>query len=212
MVASKNKGLQSNDKTATVMHVPELHTLDHNCIIDLETHTGSQEALRSLLEDHSREIIRLRVTAVGASERGATQKGNISEFLERLARIGLGGVEVLKPIGRFGITYFDWCLLSGDEMVEVEKHIHQILFPTMEFDYSIYCAQHGIDVNSGAIDPRWLNAKCDVLSFWCNLHYGNGIYVTSDRNFHKHTKKPRLIALGARGIVRPIDYQSTISH
>ena len=60
--------------------------------------------------------------------------------------------------------------------------------------------------DSPPVDPgsrAWLNRKCDVLSMWCHIHYGNDVFVTSDGNFHKATKLPRLIALGAKRIARP---------
>ena len=43
---------------------------------------------------------------------------------------------------------------------------------------------------------------------WCHLHYKNDIFVTSDGNFHKATKLPRLLALGAGQIVRPMRYDT----
>jgi hypothetical protein len=64
-----------------------------------------------------------------------------------------------------------------------------------------------IDIMAESHDsPRiatWLNRICDVQSMWCHLHYQNDIFVTSDGNFHKATKQPRLLALGAGRIVRP---------
>ena len=49
----------------------------------------------------------------------------------------------------------------------------------------------------------WLNRICDVQTMWCHLHHGNNVFVTSDRNFHKATKLPRLVAMGAGRIAKP---------
>lgn len=49
----------------------------------------------------------------------------------------------------------------------------------------------------------WLNRICDVQTMWCHLQYENDVFVTSDRNFHKATKTPRLIAMGAGRISTP---------
>ena len=46
-------------------------------------------------------------------------------------------------------------------------------------------------------------AKCDVLAMWCHITFGGDIFITSDRNFFRKTKKPHLIALGARDILTP---------
>ena len=48
------------------------------------------------------------------------------------------------------------------------------------------------DLAKSRPDGRWLNAKCDVQALWCHIREGDGVFVTSDRNFHKVTKKSRL--------------------
>jgi hypothetical protein len=67
-----------------------------------------------------------------------------------------------------------------------------VLFPRLSFD-------------GAALDHQWRNAKCDVLSIWSHIHYRRHVFVTSDGNFHKETKKPRLLALGAGRIEQPAD-------
>ena len=78
-------------------------------------------------------------------------------------------------------------------MADLERKIHQILFPEIEFAYG------------GEVYKRWHNAKCDVLALWSHIHYGSGIFVTMDSNCHKKTKKTRLLALGAGEILKPED-------
>ena len=51
-----------------------------------------------------------------------------SEFKNRI--IGLGRAEILKQLGYFDITYFDWCLSAHDEndpMMNLERKIHGTL-------------------------------------------------------------------------------------
>jgi hypothetical protein len=47
------------------------------------------------------------------------------------------------------------------------------------------------------IGTKWLNRLCDAHSLWCHIHYKNELFLTSDGNFMKKTKLPRLLALGA---------------
>jgi hypothetical protein len=88
-------------------------------------------------------------------------------------------------------------------MERLEQQIHQVLFPKIPFKYESYCKEYAGHVQGMAIDRRWRRAKCDVQAMWCHIHYQNDIFVTEDRNFLKRTKKPQLIALGAKEILLP---------
>ncbi len=55
------------------------------------------------------------------------------------------------------------------------------------------------------IEREWRRDKCDVLSLWCHIWYQGDVFVTADKNFHKATKKPALIKLGAKSILRPCE-------
>jgi hypothetical protein len=78
-----------------------------------------------------------------------------------------------------------------------------------EIEEILFSDSHPIDItNEPESSPKsaaWLNRTCDVQSMWCHLHYKNEIFVTSDGNFYKATKLPRLLALGAGQIIRPDD-------
>jgi len=53
------------------------------------------------------------------------------------------------------------------------------------------------------IEPKWRNAKCDVLALWRHIHFNGDIFITSDKNFHQQRKKAQLVALGAWNILTP---------
>jgi hypothetical protein len=180
-------------------------TLDHNCLIDLEERANDWLSLRALISLHSQGVCRLQVAGIGASEmkRDGTYAVNFAEFVEKMAASGLESADILKPLAYLDITYLDWCVVAGDDPIDLEKRIHMVLFPDIEFEYASYCINRARDV-AGPIDRKWKNAKCDVLTMWCHIWYGGGIFVTSDRNFHRDTKKPQLIALGAGNILRPV--------
>src|SRR5207302_1562995 len=145
--------------------------------------------------------INLRVAAISASERkpNGTYASNFAEFQQKIAAVGLGNIEILAPIAYSGITFSEWSLAADDEMVELERKIQEVLFPTIDFDYET----HNDDPNDGKINVKRRNAKCDVLAMWCHITYDGDIFITSDRNFFRKTKKPHLIALGARDILTP---------
>ena len=179
-------------------------TLDTNCIIDLEESRPPAAALHGLIERHERGVIRLRVTGISASERqpDGQYAPNFELFRQKLANAGLNEVEILKPISYWGVTYWDWCLWTNDKLVELERQIHSILFPNIEFVYTDYCAARGI-TDTSQVDRKWRNAKCDVLAMWCHVNYGGHIFVTSDPDFLKPNKKAALQMLGAGNIAPP---------
>lgn len=168
-------------------------TLDTNTIIDLEEKRPAAPYIRALIDMHEDQVINLRVVAISASERKPDGKyaSNFDEFKQKIAAVGLEHAEVLKPIAYWDITFWDRCLWAGDQMMDLERKIHEILFPQIEFD--------------GETDQRWRNAKCDVLALWSHIWHGSGIFVTSDTDFHQETKKPALLALGAGDILKPRD-------
>jgi hypothetical protein len=182
-------------------------TFDMNCIVDLEEARPAAQHLGTIIQMRHHQI-HLRVVGISASERirgGGRYATNFSEFQAKIVAVGLGEAEILKPICRLDMTFYGWCIMPDGQMVDLERRIHEVLFPHIEFEYEDYCRARGIDPNSGAIDSRWRNPRCDVLALWSHMHYGDGIFVTSDENFHKGTKKPALIALGAGDILTPAD-------
>lgn len=170
-------------------------TLDTNCIIDLEENRANAIYIEKLIRLNEERKINLSVPGISASERKSNNEyaSNFTEFQQKIALIGLGNINILKPMGRWGMAFWDWCIYADKQMIDLERKIHQILFPTIEFTLS------------GALNKQWRNAKCDVLAMWCHIYYKGDLFVTADGNFHKETKKPKLITLGAGDILKPED-------
>ena len=99
---------------------------------------------------------------------------------------------MLNPLGYFNVTFWDNCLFAGAADKALEDRIWGILFP-------------GWRGRPDLPPDKGLNALCDVASIWCHLSYRGEVFVTRDDNFHKATKKPALIALGAGQILCPED-------
>lgn len=80
-------------------------------------------------------------------------------------------------------------------MLRHEQELHTILFGHHQFEW---------DPSQNATAYRkWLNRKCDVQAIWSHINAGNDVFVTSDANFHKTTKRARLIAAGAKQLETP---------
>ncbi len=187
-------------------------TLDTNCIIDLEDNTPTAPFLRHLISFYDAQKISLRVVAISASERirGGTYATSFSKFKQKIVAAGLGHVEILPTLAYPGMAFPDWCYPTGEESTSLERKIHEILFPTIDFENRDYRTRVLNDPTSGTGDPRWRNAKCDVLVLWSHIRFNGDIFVTSDRNFRKQSKKVQLIALGAGNILRPQEAVPTI--
>jgi hypothetical protein len=180
-------------------------TLDTNCIIALEKGEISAIDIRRLIKMHDSGKINLRLVGISASEQKSdkTFASNFREFETKIGALGIGHLEILKPLAYLGVSFLDWCILSGKEEEDLEQRIHGILFPNVAFSYADFCRHRNLDPNSPRTHPKWLNVKCDVQALWCHIHYRGRIFVTMDENFHKKTKKNALIDLGSGEILTP---------
>ncbi len=177
-------------------------TLDTNCIIDVEEGRPNAPSVRELVGLQGKNGINVGISAIGASERqraGGYAK-NFSEFQAKLAAVGFDGLELLPPLAYWDVCFFDYCVMA-DENDTLERQIHDVLFPSIEFNWLDYANARGLPVD--VMDKNWRNAKCDVLALWCHIKHGGGVFVTSDMNFH--TKREKLTALGAGTIAMPAD-------
>ena len=187
-------------------------TIETNALIDLETGAADAPFIRAIADGHGANDTTVAIAGISASEakRGGGHENTFSAFQARLAAIGLDHLEILRPAGVWGMVYWDWFILVDAEMVDLERRIHEVLFPTIPYDYEKFCAKKQIPTNDD-LDPRWRNARCDSLGLWCHIHYERDVFVTRDRNFHKATKRRVLEEqLGARRIVLPSDAMALV--
>ncbi len=185
----------------TVLNV----TLDNNCIIDLEQNNARASHLKKLIKMHCDGKINLRVVAISASERkpNLSYVSNLNEFKHRLDAIGLGNVEILPTVLYLGVGFLGYSLLGGGELDELERKVQRILFPTIAIEFCDFCKERGYKLDDNKAWSRWVNAKCDVLGLWSHIWFKGDIFITTDKDFHKKSVKPRLIELGTGKILRP---------
>ena len=84
-------------------------------------------------------------------------------------------------------------------MIKLSDQIREVLFGNSP---RIDIAALGVDSPLG---KKWRNQECDVQSMWCHIQNKNEVFLTTDRNFAKKTKLPKLIALGAGAVSQPCD-------
>ena len=185
-------------------------TLDTNCLIDIEKNRPGAAAVRMLADAHAAGKADVAVIAMSASE---NQKNgqllcNFEEFQTYLATLDLAHLNIVNPMMHWDISFWDHCFWPDDAMLDLERKIHSILFPKMQFSWEDYCRDKGIDRSSTpSVDP-WRNHKCDVQAIWSHIHSQRQVFVTGDRNFHR--KKVSLIGLGAGRIEYPDDARSLL--
>jgi hypothetical protein len=171
-------------------------TLDHNVIVDFANRSPNVEHLRELIADGSYQAFVVEIGASEMRQRGI-QPDRYDLFEQLLFEAGLASLPRLSPMVISDVTFWDHALWSDKAMASQADKIEEILFG----------GSPPFVLAGAPEDSRWvaarLNRICDVQTMWCHLYYGNEVFVTSDRNFHKVTKLPRLLELGAGRVSKP---------
>src|ERR1700730_2763665 len=170
--------------------MPRTFTLDTNCIIDVAENQPAAWAGRTLADAHAGRAD-VAVIAMSASEKqqGGHYIRNFAEFRDSLVSLGLGHLNVILPMGYWGISFWGQCLWPSDATKKLEHKIHLILFPAVQFLWEDYCRANGIDPQSNLSTGYWRNRKCDVQAIWSHIYHKRDVFVTSDGKFHKARKK-----------------------
>ena len=186
-------------------------TLDNTCLISLKNNDGEYTEIKALVDLHPKQIT-LCIPAIAASEnqQGVLLNSNFTQFQEFLMGIGCEMCELLNPMLYLDVSYFDHAIFSDEQMLDAERKIHDILFPDIPFQYTEYLRRFELHSKDGVVARKWRNAKCDVQAMWCHIYYNGDIFVTQDNNYHKVTKKAKLVSLGAKEILKPSDCLSRL--
>jgi hypothetical protein len=182
-------------------------TLDTNCLIAVEEQRPDAPAVEALVARHraSTAVVRVVATAAAETQLDGTVLDNFSGFQERLARIGLSDLEILRPVCVVDLSYLDWCVLAHDEAEDEGRELHEVLFPTAPFDYTDAVPEGLDDLARSRAERKWRNRQLDVLVIQTHILARGDIFVTSDKNFMKSGKRTRLKALGASLVLSPAD-------
>jgi hypothetical protein len=170
-------------------------TFDHNCIIDALNDNPVGQAVRSIVKGGHFDCAVVNLGASEMRERGI-RPNRYDLFEQLLVDAGMDHLERLDPMMMWDVTFWDRCVWGDDSMFALAKEIGEVLFvggvgPS---------PSSGLDSLEG---NKWLNRLCDAHTLWCHIHNAREVFVTSDKNFMKATKLPKLIRLGANQVCRP---------
>ncbi len=162
-------------------------TLDTNCIIDVADGRDMAVHVNRLLNARREGAIDVALVASSASERqqGDQYLSSFDQFDQRRKALGFGDLPLLPSIGRYDISFFDQCLMAGDEDSAQEDAIFRALFPTSPTEWADYAAAkgHQVDDVTGKGFARWRNQLLDAQAFWAHQHAEHDVFVTSDKRF-----------------------------
>ncbi|MBP2471137.1 hypothetical protein JOF53_000009 [Crossiella equi] len=184
-------------------------TLDTNCLIALEEERPEASAVRQLLARHRQgeAVVEFAATMAAETQTDGTVATSISSLLDRLAAASLEHIELIRPVMVLDLVYLDWCVPASEGDDNLLRQIHEVLFPT-PFDYRDAVPDALDGEERSREESRWRNKRLDGLALHCHIRAGNHVFVTSDRNFTKATKRGPLAELGAAVILTPQDAAS----
>ena len=164
-------------------------TLDTNCIIHVEAKQVFARHIQALAAAHRSGFANIALVAVSASEQQLDYRymANYEEFTQRVGRLDMSHLPVLKAIAYRDISFWDQALWADEAMVAREKQIHAVLFPTISFSWPEVAAANSINPSEAdrKIYKKWRNSFCDRQMFWAHDHNRRDVFVSSDKNFKK---------------------------
>ena len=171
-------------------------TLDHNCIIHLANRTATGQQVNAIVRDAQYDCYVVNIGASEMLERGV-RPDNYETFENLLRLAEIADIPRLDPLLILDVTFWDRCVWSSAELDAQADAIYDVLFGNSS---TIDIAAFGLESSEGR---QWVNRMCDVQGIWCHLRNANDIFLTTDDNFRKESKLPKLIALGVGKILRP---------
>ena len=183
-------------------------TLYTNCLIDVDKSRPSAEFVKKLLEAFKRSEIDLAIVASSASER-QIEGGfleSIDTFKKRMRRLGFGNLELLPPLLRWDIGFWDVGLWADNETYAREAQIYKTMFPNSEHEWADCASRAMTDPSSesSAHFFRWRNQILDAQAYWAHEFHRRDVFVTSDKKFQRfegHPEFPDAVIREAKGAV-----------
>ncbi len=176
-------------------------TLDTNCLIDLEERRTGYDIIANAIAGAVDRGLSIGVLGISASEKRQKNTAPLGpdELQERLDRHGLGSAEILKPLGFWDVTFWNFCVHGSNETINLHEKIADILFGNSPY-------RHNEPNQSDHYRRKHRNQLCDCQSIWAHVIYDCDVFVTNDKNFLSKAKT--LETVGVKKIIRPIDIVS----
>lgn len=165
------------------------YTFDTNCIIDMAQNTPPARFILDIIRAHRDGQVSAAFVAVSASERQRSDcfLPTYEHFLGRLRALGVADIPQIKGMAYWDISYWDHALSPSENDKLRERHIHDVLFPNIEFNFADFIRTVGIDSTDTLSRKarKWRNAWCDRQMIWAHDFHSRDVFVTSDQNFKK---------------------------
>ncbi|MEU5958818.1 hypothetical protein [Streptomyces sp. NPDC047525] len=180
-------------------------TLDTNCLVALEEQRDSAPGIRALLSRHAdgTAIVQIAATTAAENQVDGETLTDFAVFQNRLQLAGMGHLPILKPVLTWDFAYWDWGVWPDDSTDDELRKIHEVLFPALPYDFTPDASMSA--EGQAKAKRKWRNYRLDGLGLHTHIQAGGDVYVTSDRNFMKVTKKDPLAQLGAVIILGPTE-------
>jgi len=180
-------------------------TLHNSCFAALRANAPEAGAIRAIVNAHGTEDNEVAIVALADSFSPAQ---SFEEFGAGLATLGLAKLHLLPPMAYFDLAFAELSLRGTEELEDIEREIHSILFPNLPYAWKDFAKANEIDAKSPPPDSAspahlWRQAKCDVQSLLMHIENERHVLVTLDDNIHRSIKKRQLCNLGAMAIEYP---------
>jgi len=175
-------------------------TLHSSCFAALRDNAPEAGAIRAIVKAHGSDDNEVAIIALADSLSPAQ---SFEEFGAGLATLGIEKLHLLPPMAYFDLAFAELSLRGTEELEDIEREIHSILFPALPYAWKDFAKANEIEARSPAPGDEWRQAKCDVQSLLMHIENERHVFVTLDENMHRSIKKRQLCNLGAMAIEYP---------
>jgi len=175
-------------------------TLHSSCFAALRDNAPEAGAIRAIVNAHGTEDNEVAIVALTDSFSPAQ---SFEEFGAALVTLGIEKLHLLPPMAYFDLAFAELSLRGTEELEDIEREIHSILFPNLPYAWKDFAKANQIDAKSPSPGSPWRAAKCDVQSMLMHIENERHVFVTTDENMHRSIKKRQLCNLGAMAIEYP---------
>lgn len=169
-------------------------TLDTNCLIEVDENRPGARFVERLVNSAKYEIADVAMVASSASERqkSGAYLTSFTIFRSRMDQLGFSHINILPPLLRWDMGFWNHGIWAGREDYAREKEIFDILFPKSAHDWHDYAAAKklSVDDTESKAYRTWRNKLLDAQAYWAHEYHRRDVFVTNDRNFLRLTTSP----------------------
>lgn len=175
-------------------------TLDPDFLMTAAERGAEADLIRLLADHHARGDADVAIVALSPVD----ETGYSVESLDdAMSRLGLGQIGLCHPLCDDEADVADRCILRTEADVQLQRRIHQILFPNRAFELDEARRKHGVvEGDRKRFRRKWVEARRSVQTIWSHIRSDRDVLVSNNQNYFKWRKMPILLDLGVRSIER----------